>query len=256
MAKLRRVMNALFFRRTLKRWRDVARLAETTELSRLRRQRTRAELLDYQLAEVIAAADQRLALPHIGSEIFSRPRDADWAWRPMLWRRPIHHKGMVGARNGDAFSDEAKVFHDCPRSELVLRQFRNSREEDMAPFSVRMEVYDFDGSFLSIAVALPDEALKGLRRKHLVRMDITVETEEPIELFARLNVRHGPNNEQIVREVDLRSGSDTVEFDLGYSNINEKRLESAWVDLIFERARMNQITIRDLTFCRRPRAEL
>ncbi|MEC9199625.1 MAG: DUF6478 family protein, partial [Pseudomonadota bacterium] len=52
------------------------------------------------------------------------------------------------------------------------------------------------------------------------------------------------------------SGSDTVEFDLGYSNINEKRLESAWVDLIFERARMNQITIRDLTFCRRPRAEL
>ena len=47
-----------------------------------------------------------------------------------------------------------------------------------------------------------------------------------------------------------------VEFDLGYSDINEKRVERMWLDLIFEGPEMNQITIRDITFCRYPRAEL
>ncbi len=47
-----------------------------------------------------------------------------------------------------------------------------------------------------------------------------------------------------------------VEFDLGYSDINEKRLERMWLDLIFEGPEMNQINMRDITFCRYPRAEL
>ena len=47
-----------------------------------------------------------------------------------------------------------------------------------------------------------------------------------------------------------------VEFDLAYSKINEKRVEKLWVDLIFEGPEMNQIILRDVTFSRRPRAEL
>ncbi|MEM6564948.1 MAG: DUF6478 family protein, partial [Pseudomonadota bacterium] len=46
------------------------------------------------------------------------------------------------------------------------------------------------------------------------------------------------------------------EFDLAYANVNEKRIEKAWLDLIFENPRMNQVTLRDLTFSRRPRAQL
>jgi hypothetical protein len=47
-----------------------------------------------------------------------------------------------------------------------------------------------------------------------------------------------------------------VEFDLAYSKMNEKRVEKLWVDLIFEGPEMNQIILRDVTFSRRPRAEL
>ena len=47
-----------------------------------------------------------------------------------------------------------------------------------------------------------------------------------------------------------------VEFDLAYSKLNEKRVEKAWIDLIFEGPEMNQVVIRDLTFSRRPRAAL
>jgi len=71
-----------------------------------------------------------------------------------------------------------------------------------------------------------------------------------------LNIKHGPNVEQIVRELPLGDEQVMVEFDLAYTKVNEKRVERLWVDLIFEGPEMNQIILRDVTFSRRPRAEL
>ncbi|GAA6180236.1 hypothetical protein NBRC116594_16740 [Shimia sp. NS0008-38b] len=151
--------------------------------------------------------------------------------------------------------DEVTLFHDCRISELTLRQLRNRREKDLAPFGLRMDVFRFDGSFLSLVIDMPPEAVAGLRREHVVRMDTIVEMEKPLEIFARLNIRHGPNTEQIVRELPLKAEDIRVEFDLAYSNLNEKRVEKMWIDLIFEGPEMNQVVLRDVTFSRRPRAE-
>ena len=93
-------------------------------------------------------------------------------------------------------------------------------------------------------------------RRHLLRMEVIVEVKKPLEIFARLNVRHGPNTEQIVRELPLSDDKIMVEFDLAYTKLNEKRGEAIWIDLIFEGPEMNQVTLRDLTFSRNPRAEL
>ena len=41
--------------------------------------------------------------------------------------------------------------------ELTLRQIRNTRESDVAPFGLRMDVFRFDGSFLSLVIDLPEE---------------------------------------------------------------------------------------------------
>jgi hypothetical protein len=88
----------------------------------------------------------------------------------------------------------------------------------------------------------------------VIGMNTIVETEKELEIFARLNIKHGPNTEQIICELPLTQDDTTVEFDLAYSNLNEKRVDSAWVDLIFEGPEMNQVTLRDMTFSRRPRA--
>ncbi|MEM9552609.1 MAG: DUF6478 family protein, partial [Pseudomonadota bacterium] len=146
------------------------------------------------------------------------------------------------------------VFHDCKISELTLRQLRNARAEDLAPYGLRMDVFKFDGSFLSLVVDLPEVALRGLTRSHLIRMGTIIELEKPLEIFARLNIKHGPNTEQIVRELDLQQPEVAVEFDLAYTKMNEKRIERAWLDLIFEGPDMNQVILRDLTFARLPRA--
>ena len=226
------------------------------DLEMLRVTRGRARTMMRPLEEVIFVADSRLMLPQIGSDAIQQPLNSDWAYRPEIWRGPITPRGMSAVQNKAKLGKEATVFHDCKISELTLRQIRNTREEDLAPFGLQMDVFRFDGSFLSIVLDLPDDAAHGLKKKHLLRMDAIVEMEKPLEIFARMNVKHGPNTEQLVRELPLHEGDVMVEFDLAYTKLNEKRAERIWIDLIFEGPQMNQIILRDITFSRRPRAEL
>lgn len=251
----RSFLDRFVWTRELRRWRTEAAAAETTPLPLLREQRNRARQLRTYLDRMIHTADNRLALPPIGSNIFPLPHGTDWHWRPELWRGPLPVTGMATVATKSKLGDEITLFHDCARSELSLRQRRNTREADLAPYGLHMDVFAFDGSFLSLVVDMPPEAVKGLRKKHLFRIDTIVELEKPLEIFARLNIVHGPNTEQLIRELPLKSSDVTVEFDLAYTNLNEKRIDRAWLDLIFEGPEMNQVILRDLTFSRSPRAD-
>jgi hypothetical protein len=250
-----RLIDKLVHRSVLRRWRRLADSAGGFDLDRLRRYRSQALSLRRHLDRVIHLADHRLALPVIGSNAIHTPMGTDWAWRPMLWKGPIPVTGAASVLSKAMICEGATVFHDCRSSELTIRQIRNTREADLAPFGVRMDVFRFDGSFLSIALDLPPEAVEGVRHTHLFRLDAIVELEKPLEIFARLNIKHGPNVEQLVRELPLNDDEVMVEFDLAYTKMNEKRVERIWVDLIFEGPEMNQVTLRDVTFSRRPRAE-
>lgn len=246
----------LTHRRVVRRWRRAARQAATMNLATLRHLRRQGRQLRRHLDHVAFVAEGRLALPMIGADAIQKPMYTDWAYRPEIWRGPVDRPGMAAVASKSMFGPEVTVFHDCKISELTLRQLRNQREEDLAPFGLRMDVFRFDGSFLSIVVDLPEESVIDLRKKHLIRLSAIVELEKPLEIFARLNVKHGPNTEQIVRELPLHEDEVMVEFDLAYTNLNEKRVDKIWVDLIFEGPEMNQIILRDLTFTRRPRAEI
>ena len=255
MARSRRIFQQVIQTGVSRYWSRNARRAENVELSTLRSQRKRARALRQHLDAVISVAESRLALPIIGSNAFPKPHGTDWSWRPGLWREPIPAKGRAAVQNKEMLGSEVTLFHDCRISELTLRQLRNYRERDLAPFGLRMDVFRFDGSFLSLVIDMPPEAVSGLKRDHVIRMDTIVEMEKPLEIFARLNIRHGPNTEQIVRELPLQAEDIRVEFDLAYSSLNEKRVEKMWIDLIFEGPEMNQVVLRDVTFSRRLRAD-
>jgi hypothetical protein len=249
-------LDRLLHRWALSRWSRAARNAETSSFGALRDQRSRARRLRRQLDQVIQIGERRLTLPREGNQAFPKPENANWSWRPSLWRDRLTVPGVSSAPSGTRLASNVSLYHDCKFSELTLRQVRNTTETDLAAFGMRMDVFKFDGSYLSIAVDLPESAIEGLRRKHLLRLETIVEMEKPLEIFARLNIRHGPNTEQMVRELPLYAEDIRVEFDLAYTRINEQRISKIWVDLIFERPEMNQVTLRDLTFSRRQRAKL
>jgi hypothetical protein len=250
------LLDKLVHRRSLARWKAAARDVDHADLQTLREQRSRARQIRNAIDRVMQVADSRLALPRIGSNNFVKPPSTKWSWRPTLWRGPISPKGASGVLSGDYISDDIKVFHDCAVSELTLRQIRNTREGDLAPFGLQMDVLGFDGSFLSVVIDLPDDAMDGLRKRDIIRVQGLIRTERPATVFARLNIKCGPNTENLVQELPLKERDVSVDFDLAYADLNENRIESMWLDLIFEDPAMNQLRIRDLTFCRYPRADL
>lgn len=251
-----KILDRMLHTRVLRRWRRAARVADKTNLTELRAQRNQARQMRTHLDRLIHVADGRLALPMVGSSFFPKPHGTDWSWRPELWRGPLPVPGLSSVPTKSMLGGEVTLFHDCAYSELTLRQLRNIREEDLAPYGLRMDVFKFDGSFLSLVIDLPNEVAQGLTRSHLLRIDTIIETEKPLEIFARLNIKHGPNTEQIVRELPLNEQDVMVEFDLAYSRLNEKRIERLWLDLIFEAPDMNQVVLRDLTFARHRRAAI
>lgn len=242
--------------RAMRQWARAARHAGQAHVSDLRAMRNEARQLRTYLDSVIHKADERLALPRTGATGMPLPHNVDWSWRPELWAGPLPKPGMASAASKSMLGSEVTLFHDCKHSELSLRQVRNRREEDLAPYGLCMDVFRFDGSFLSLVVDLPGAAIDGLQKSHLIAMHIRLEVERHLPIFARLNIRHGPNTDQLVRALPMDDIAMTVEFDLAYSKINDKRVEHAWIDLIFDGPEMNQIMVRDLVFSRRPRAAL
>ncbi|MDA5092642.1 DUF6478 family protein [Aliiroseovarius sp. KMU-50] len=248
--------------RATRHWGRLARKVREYDLSTLRKLRGSARHLRAQLDHVIRVADSRLALPMVGSNAFPKPLFCDWSYRPELWRMPISPIGLAAAPTKSTFGEEVMLFHDCRSSELTVRQVRNTREDDLAPFGLRMDVFRFDGSFLSLVIEMPAASVDDLKQRHLVRMNAVVEMEKKLEIFTRLNIKHGPNTEQLVRELPFEDLSEDgraeveVEFDLAYTNMNEKRVERMWVDLVIENPEMSQIVLRDINISRRPRAEV
>ncbi len=243
-------------RRAVRRWRRAARLAPDMSPDMLQKNRAKARELLIPVNQFSTIAEGRLAQPLLGSDVFQTPHGTDWAWRPDLWRLPLAKPGISSVDNGSNIGPDIKAFHDCPRSEIIMRQLRNRRTSDLAAFGLRVEVFAFEGSFLSLVLDLPQAAIAGLRARHLIRLEAIVEMEKTIKISARLNVRHGPNTVQITRDLPPGKPNVMVEFDLAYSDFNESRLEGAWIDMVFEDPAMSQVILRDLSFSRRLRAEL
>lgn len=248
------LLGRLFHKGVLLRWISATRAAQRIGRVTLRAQRYQARQLRAVTQEFCHLADDRLALPLVGSRSFLRPSGTDWSWRPAAWRLPAHPIGLAPAQDKARFGAEIGVFHDCPVGEIVLRQIRNRQETDIAPYGLRLETFGFRGTYLSVVVDLPPDSCADLRKQHILRLAITLQAERPLTIMARLNVKHGPNTEQILETVQPIGDEAIIDYDLATTQLNEKRIERIWIDLLIDPVPMNSITLRDWTICRFPRA--
>ena len=243
-------------RRSAARWRQATREASETDLEGLEVQNQMASKMLRRVRDFKIEADSRLALPRVGSTTFARPSGTDWSWRPKPWRAQFADGGLAPARPKQEMTNELVIFHDCKRGEVSLRQYRNMRQIDLSPFGVALEVLHFEGSYMSLVIEVPTEASQGLKKKHLVRLSAVIEKERPTGIQARLNVRNGPNTEQILLTLPDDQAETMVEFDLAYTQLNDQRIERMWIDLLIDDPTMNKITFRDFNLSRYPRAEI
>lgn len=240
---------------TLKRWQRALRMPKDLPSGELKRMNGDMRGLRDRLDAMAAQARSELLARRSPSDGIARPDQCDWAVRPAPWRAEMRPRGVVGLGSPQPLSGGVTVFHDATHADLSLRQERAPSWVEGAQFGLVLEVYRSDGSFVSFVQDLPAEALQGLTRNHFVAVHLQADREQPVEIYARLNIQHGPNVEQMVRQLDFEGTRGVAEFDLAYSKINEKRLEKAWLDLIVEGPKMTRLALWDMVILRAPRAD-
>lgn len=255
----RRWFDRIARERASRRWAELAEAKQALGQARRRILRDEAVALRRKLDRFLIRTDRQAELSREALDAINLPIGTDWRWRPGFMSSLIRPGGIVAPENGERLGLEAAVWHDCREKALILEQILNLRSTDLAPFGLRMEIFGFSGGFLSVSVHLPEAALDGLSRNHILRVETGLSVERPMNVYARLNVSNGPNTDQITHHipglsVDGRSHTIT-EFDLAYTEINEKRLEKIWIDLIFEAPFMNALEVRELFVSRHMRAE-
>jgi uncharacterized protein DUF6478 len=242
--------------RTLRRWERLADHARNASLSELRDIRTASRALGQRVGSVNHIAEARLIRPVIGSNAMDLPPTTDWSHRPDLWAGPVTPLGFAPAKNQTEIGHEVTLYHDCKRQMLSVRQVRNTDAIDLAPFGLQMDVFTFEGSFLSLVIKAPDDVVKGLTKKHILRLSLRAQSERVLEMSARMNLKHGPNTEQVSKEINIAADANVVEFDLAYVPFTETRAEHIWFDLFFDSPSMNKTVLRDLTMSRHVRSSL
>lgn len=256
----RRLIRDLVRARSVRRWERLADDIDRMPLANLRGLDDEARTLRRSLNRIVARSNARLDLHRPGAEPLDLPSGTTWRWRPQLMAARTSPRGIAAPESGTRLAEEAAIWHDCPERALVLRQMRNSRSAELSPYGLLLEILGFSGSFLSISIDLPQAALNGLTRSRIVRLASVMSVERPMNIYARLNVGHGPNTDQLLRHLgDLQPGRTTslvTEFDMFRIEMNEKRLEKIWLDLIFESPHMNAVRIGDLFLSHHSRAEV
>lgn len=184
------------------------------------------------------------------------PAGTDWAWRPDPWARAITLPDPAPRVSPAPLAPGTTLFHDGERAGLALQQEANAATATTAPYGLVIEVSDFDGSFVSLSLDLPAGATDGLLLRHIIRLDALIESSRPLGAFARLNIKHGREVEQLPQAFRPDGSASVIEFDLAPLRIDERQIERLWIDLILEQPAMNRVTLREVIASRLPRAEI
>ena len=229
------------------------RLAEGQEARLSPVERARASELRDALSRALLA-DQHLRARELAGRAVTQdlPPHHDWTWRPAAWRAPARPSAWPATGPATDLAKGLRLFHDCPLGEVSARQVRS----DAPPYALVVEVFAFQGSYLSVAFDLPTAGSAGLRRRHVLRMDLRLTLERPSDVFARLNVGHGSTTAQIVRTLPTEANEVAfIDFDLAGLKIDLAQAERIWIDLIFDSPAANSLKISDVLLSRTPRAE-
>ncbi|MGR3495451.1 DUF6478 family protein [Citreimonas sp.] len=175
-------------------------------------------------------------------------------WRPEAWLRHLDAPRMTGATSPSAFGTGLTLFHDCPLSDIALAQSGGDAAEFAS--SVEISIAQFAGSYLSLVIDLPPDRAQPLTAEDILCLALRLTNDRAHHVSARLNLRTGPNLVAMTRMpvADGAKGRLLVEFDLGRSDLGERRVSAAWLDLIFDAPAPGRIVVDDLGVSRHRRA--
>ena len=165
------------------------------------------------------------------ADIFSLPQDQT------IWSNPAS-----GLHPGPGLS----IYHDSDGGAFTLAQ-RPARGEDSAlKFELFFESYEFRGSYLSLVLAAPDHVRRP-KAGEVLAVEIDLAASRQVKAFLRLNMKASQTSDVLHADGTIGDGRARFEFDMSFAAFEPAANDRLWLDIIFDRPRMVEMSIRDLT---------
>lgn len=163
-----------------------------------------------------------------------------------LWRVGIAVAGDGPVQPAAEVGPGVRIFHDGAPDAVQLWPVAGG---------IGIALGDFEGTYVSLALALPDAVFRGLSSRHVLRLALRASLSAPI-MRARVNLRCGPNVSRMLRKLEPDRTHLVSEHDLWHLAFDEALLREAWVDILIEPMRRGRFAIEEVTLSRRWRAEV
>lgn len=179
---------------------------------------------------------------------------AEWTWRPDFFLAPqdqtIWTNPPSGLRPGAGLS----VYHDSDGGAFTLAQRPARGERSTLRYEIFFESYEFRGSYLSLAMGVPDHVRRPKAGEILV-VEIDFAASRRIKAFLRLNMKTTQTSDVLHADGAIGDGRARFEFDMSFAAFEPTEKDRLWLDIIFDRPRMVEMSIRDLTLSLTGRGE-
>ncbi|MEM6934306.1 MAG: DUF6478 family protein, partial [Pseudomonadota bacterium] len=179
----------------------------------------------------------------------SVPGDLVWQFRPDLFS-PGEVRPVSGSHeNGSQLGQDVSIFHDASDPLYLINRINPVGGTP----SLRMTCYRFQGTFLSLAMALPNDQTALLRSGHEMVLEIDADASRPVALDTRLNISIDGEIMVLFSHRIVTQGRRTIIFDLQHLDLRASTVGNAWCDLIFRNPEMIEIELSDLALALRQR---
>lgn len=156
-----------------------------------------------------------------------------------IFSAPLPSPRSVQPSSGSAVCDGLTLYHDAKDGNFFWQQTKNN--------SLQLTVYQFDGSYLSLAAGMKEDQIAQLRQSGFLHVLMAVRSSRPITAFLRLNAQIDGRTEQMHQTFVIDQGTRSTSFDLDGLPGEFGPIENAWLDLILVDPRMVEIKLSSLT---------
>ena len=137
--------------------------------------------------------------------------------------------------SGTVIGEGVTTFHDAVQRNFAFRCLDRT---------LLLTIYQFAGSYLSIAVDLPAAMRTRMRPGWRLTARLDTDATRPVTTFVRLNLNHRQTKRVLHEVVVIDQGTRDVGFDL---DAVEPGWTGAWLDIIFSHPRMSEICLRGVS---------
>lgn len=172
--------------------------------------------------------------------------DAEWTYRPDIFTLPQDQTIWTNPASGLKPGDGLSVYHDSDGGAFTLAQRPARGKGNSLRYELFFESYEFRGSYLSLVMGVPDHVRRP-KAGEVLAVEIDLAASRHVKAFMRLNMKATQTSDVLHADGTIGEGRARFEFDMSFAAFEPTDQDQLWLDIIFDRPRMVEMSIRDLT---------